>query len=53
VTVPIASAWNLLLTYKRGAPWVANLCSALLLTAALIFLWVAIAFHLIGLSTRY
>jgi CubicO group peptidase (beta-lactamase class C family) len=53
VGLPIAAAWNVLLTWKRNASWLAMLSSALLLAAALVFFWVAISFHLIGLSTRY
>ena len=53
IALPVAAAWNLVLTWKRGAPWLAKLSSALLVVAALVLFWVALDFHLIGLSTRF
>ena len=53
VGLPLAAAWNLALTWKRRAPWLARLSSVFLLAAALILLWVVADFHLLGLSTRY
>lgn len=53
VGLPLAAAWNLVLTWRRHAPLLARLSSALLLVAGLGILWVTLGFHLIGLGARY
>ena len=47
------AAWNLWLAWKDGRSWFAKLIGVLLLLAAAVMLWVALAFHLIGFGTTY
>ncbi|TGX48740.1 class A beta-lactamase-related serine hydrolase [Sphingomonas gei] len=53
VGLPIAAAWNAVRTWQRGSPWPDKAFSILLVAAALIILWVAASFHLLGLSSRF
>jgi CubicO group peptidase (beta-lactamase class C family) len=52
-----AAAWYALSVWRRKGGWKANwkarAWSALLVLAGLTFLWVAVNYHLIGLSTNY
>ena len=47
------AAWNVWLAWSAGRGWFAKLWSVLLLLGALILLWVALAFNLIGFGTVY
>lgn len=45
--------WNAWLAFTEKRRWTSKLWAVLLLFAALILLWVALGFHLIGFGTRY
>lgn len=47
------AAWNLWLAWTGRRGWFSKTWSVLLLIGALIVLWVALAFHLIGFGTLY
>ena len=52
VTLFAASVWNLAGNWK-SAPWPARVWNIVLVAAALIILWVAVVFNLIGWSTDF
>ena len=48
-----AMLWNLVVAWRRGRRWPSRLWSVVLALAALVVLWVAFVFHLIGFGTNY
>jgi CubicO group peptidase (beta-lactamase class C family) len=46
-------AWNLYVTWTEGRRWPAKLWSVVLLLAAAVMLWIAIAFKLFAFTVRY
>jgi uncharacterized membrane protein len=56
VVFPVAvatAAWNFWLTWTDGRSWARKLWSALLLLSTLLLFYVALAFHLLGMSVSY
>jgi len=47
------AAWNLWVVWKEKTGWFTRIWSVLLVLAGLVLLWVALAFHLIGLGTNF
>ena len=48
-----AMLWNLVVVWRGRRRWPARLWSVILVLAALVVLWVAFAFHLIGFGANY
>jgi hypothetical protein len=48
-----AMLWNLVVVWTGGRRWPARFWSVVLALAALVALWVALAFHLIGFGVNY
>jgi len=49
----VAMVWNLVVVWTGRRRWPARLWSVVLALAALVVLWVAFAFHLIGFGVNY
>jgi hypothetical protein len=49
----LAAGWNLWAVWRGQRGWWSRLWSVLLLLASAIVVWLAVAFHLIGLSASY
>jgi len=49
----LLAGWNLLTAWREKRGWFAKVWSVLLVLAAVIVLWVGLAFHLIGFGTNY
>ena len=45
--------WNLVVVWTGGRSWFAKLWAVVLLASTGVLAWIAIAFHLVGLSVRY
>jgi hypothetical protein len=46
-------AWHLWVVWKAPKRWLGKLWAVLLAGAAAVCVWIAIAYHLVGLSTNY
>ena len=56
IVFPIAvvtAGWNLWLTWTDGRSWARKLWSVLLLLSTLLLFYVALVFHLLGMSVNY
>jgi hypothetical protein len=49
----VLAGWNLLTAWKEKRGWFALLWGVLLLLSALILLWIALAFHMFGITLSY